>query len=90
MSAGLPLFILSTLATIILVVWLRCGAGRKIHRAWIAASLLVTLVVSWVTLLSYGAFHPVGSWGMAVGFVVSIVTFIVPMVYNKAQSNEHT
>ena len=90
MGAGLPLLILSVLATIILVVWLRSGAGDKVHRIKLVGVVLIILASSWVALLSFGVFHPIGSWGMGVGFITSMVAFFVPMVYNKLRSNEHT
>lgn len=90
MSAGLPLLILSILSTIILVVWLRNGAGHRTHRMTAVCVFLVVLFLSWVALLSFGVFHPIGSWGMGVGFITSILAFFVPMLYNKLLSNEHT
>jgi Na+/phosphate symporter len=90
MSAGLPLLILSVLSTIILAVWLRNGAGDKTHRITAASVLLVILILSWVVLLSFGVFHPIGSWAMGVSFIASIVAFFVPLVYNKWCSNERT
>ena len=90
MSAGLPLLIFSVLSTMILVVWLRNGAGHKVHRITAAGVLLVILVLSWVALLSFGVFHPIGLWGMGVGFLTSIAAFFVPVVYNKWCSNGHT
>ena len=64
MSAGLPLLILSVLATIILVVWLLSGAGDKVHRIQLVGVVLIILVLSWAALLSFGVFHPIGSWGL--------------------------
>ena len=90
MGAGLPLLILSVLATIILVVWLRSGAGDKVHRIKLVGVVLIILASSWVALLSFGVFHPIGSWGIGVGFITSMAAFFVPMVYNKLRSNEHT
>ena len=90
MSAGLPLLILSVLATIILVAWSRGGVGNRSIRAKISGVVLILLVASWLALLSFGVFHPIGSWAMGVGFIVSIAAFFVPMVYNKLHSNEHT
>lgn len=90
MSAGVPLFILSALASFILVLWSRGEAGTNISRVKIACIILAILVGSWVALLSFGVFHPVGSWGMSVGFIVSIAAFFVPVAYNKVHSNENT
>jgi hypothetical protein len=90
MSAGLPLLMLSALSALILVVWLRNGAGDKTHRIMAVGVLLVILLVSWVALLSFGVFHPIGSWGMGVGFIASIFALFVPMLYNKLCSNENT
>lgn len=90
MSAGIPLLILSVLSTIILVVWLRNGAGHKTHRVIAVGFLLVILFLSWVALLSFGVFHPIGSWGMGAGFIASISAFFVPILYNKLCSNEQT
>jgi hypothetical protein len=91
MSAGVPLFIFSALATLILVVWSRSGAGAKSNRIKIAVITLAILVASWVALLSFGVFHPVGSWGMSIGFIVSIASFFVPVVYNnKVHRDENT
>ncbi|KPZ67637.1 hypothetical protein AN944_03979 [Shewanella sp. P1-14-1] len=90
MSAGLPLLILSVLSTIILVVWLRNGAGDKTHRITAVGVLLVILALSWVALHSFGVFHPIGAWGMVVGFTASIAAFFVPVVYSKWCRNEHT
>lgn len=90
MSAGTPLFILSALATLILVVWSRGGTGEKSSRIVIAVINFAILVASWVALLSFGVFHPVGSWGMSIGFIVSIASLFVPVVYNKVCSNENT
>ncbi|WP_019622339.1 hypothetical protein [Amphritea japonica] len=90
MSAGIPLFILSALASVILVLWSRGGAGDKSSRIKIAVFTLAILVASWVALLSLGVFHPVGLWGMSVGFIISIASLFVPVVYNKVRSNENT
>ena len=90
MSAGIPLFILSVLATLILVVWSRCGVGAKSSRIKIAVITLCILVASWLVLLFFGVFHPVGVWGMGVGFIVSIAAFFVPVLYRKVHSNEKT
>lgn len=90
MSAGILLFILSALATFIFVLWSRGGAGTKSSRVKITVITLAILVASWVALLSFGVFHPVGSWGMSVGFIISIAAFFVPVVYNKVHSNENT
>jgi hypothetical protein len=90
MSAALPLLILSVLATIILVTWLRGGAGSWSIRAKISGVVLSLLVASWLALLSFGVFHPIGSWGMGAGFIISIAAFFVPTVYNKLHSNGHT
>ena len=72
------------------MVWLRNGSGEKSNRFKIAGVVLIALATSWVALLSFGVFHPIGSWGMGIGFAISIVAFFVPVVYNKLQSNEHT
>lgn len=90
MSAGVPLLVLSILATVILIVWVRSGAGNRSSRNKLAVITIGLLVASWVTLLSFGVFHPIGSWGMAFGFIVSIAAFFVPMIYNKIHKNEHT
>lgn len=90
MSAGIPLLILSVLSTIILVAWLHKGAGHKTHRVIAVGVLLVILLLSWVALLSFGVFHPLGSWGMSVGFIASIFAFFVPMLYNELCSNART
>jgi hypothetical protein len=90
MSAGLPLLILSVLATIILVVWLSSGSGLIVHRIKLASVVLFVLVLSWLVLLYFGVFHPFGSLGMGAAFITSITAFFVPMVYNKFRSNEHT
>ena len=88
MSAGLPLLIFSILGTTILVVWVRNGSGDKAHRIRFTCVVIFLLVSSWLALLSFGVFHPVGLCAMAVGFVVSIAAFFIPMVYNKLVSNE--
>lgn len=85
MSAGLPLFILSALAVIIIVIWLRYGAGEKNSRVKVASVVLIALAASWLAILSFGVFHPIGSWSMGIGFLVSIAAFFVPAVYNKFQ-----
>lgn len=90
MSAGFPLFVFSVLAAIILVVWLRNGIGSKSIRVKVTSVFLLLMSASWLTLLSFGVFHPVGSWGMGVGFVVSIAAFFVPIVYNRMSRNEKT
>lgn len=90
MSAGLPLLIVSTLAVVILVAWLCYGSGQRRHRVCIASLSLIILLGSWVALLTFGVFHPVGLWGMASGFAVSIASLLVPVVYNRLRSNEHT
>lgn len=79
MSAGLPLLILSFLSTIILVVWSRNGSGQRNFRVLATATIVLSLVASWATLLAFGVFHPVGSWGMALGFIISIGAFLCPL-----------
>ncbi len=90
MSAGLALFILSVIATIIFVVWSHSGPGSRGIRIKITCVAFVVLVVSWAALLAFGVFHPIGSFGMGTGFIISIAAFFVPMVYNKLQNNENT
>jgi hypothetical protein len=82
MSAGLPLFILSLLSTIILVVWSRNGSGPRNFRVIATRIIIFSLLVSWVALLTFGVFHPVGAWGMGFGFIISIGGFFVPIVRN--------
>lgn len=86
----MPLLVLSILAAAILLIWMRNGAGNRSSRNKVAGITIALLAASWVALLSFGVFHPIGSWGMAFGFIVSIAAFFVPMVYNKVHSNEHT
>ena len=90
MSAGLPLLILSLLSVIILVVWSRHGSGQRNFRVTATTIIILSLVASWAALLTFGVFHPVGSWGMALGFVISIGAFFVPIVPNRLNRNENT
>ena len=90
MGAGLPLFILSCLAILILVVWARNGKGKRKIRIYAASIILSALFSYWVALLSVGVFHPVGTYGMALGFVVSICSFFVPAVGNKISRHENS
>ena len=89
MSAGLPLFIISVLATIILIAWVLGGAGRKSKRVVIFSIVMLLLFASWAALLFFGVFHPVGSWGMLFGFIVSFAAFFVPMLFNRFNANEN-
>jgi O-antigen/teichoic acid export membrane protein len=90
MSAGLPLLILSFLSTIILVVWSRNGSGHRNFRVIATATIILSLVASWAALLTFGVFHPVGSWGIALGFIISIGAFFVPIVHNRFGRNDNT
>ena len=90
MSAGLPLLILSFLSTIILVVWSRNGSGQRNFRVIATVAIILSLLASWAALLSFGVFHPLGSWGMALGFIISIGTFFVPIVHSRFGQNENT
>ena len=90
MSAGLPLFILSILAIIILVVWSFNGRGNRNYRFFQTSVIIFLLVASWAALLFFGVFHPVGSWAMGLGFIISIGAFFVPIINNKLQRNENT
>jgi hypothetical protein len=56
----------------------------------VAAITLSLLAGSWVVLLSFGVFHPFGSWAMGIGFISAIAAFFVPMVYSKVHTNENT
>ena len=88
MSAGLPLFILSCLAILILVVWARNGKGVRKIRMYAASTIAFSLLSCWVVLLSVGVFHPVGAYGMALGFIISICCFFVPAIGNKLIRHE--
>ena len=90
MSAGLPLLVLSILSIIILVVWSRNGSGQRNTRIIVTAIIILSLVVSWSTLLAIGVFHTVGSWGMGLGFIISIGAFFVPIIHNKLGRNDNT
>lgn len=90
MSAGLPLLILSFLSVIILVVWARNGSGQRNFRVNATVIITLSLVASWVVLLSFGVFHPAGSWGMGLGFIISIGAFFVPIVHRRLSRNENT
>lgn len=87
MSAGLPLLVLSILAAIILIAWSRGGSDNTVLRVKVAGAILILMVASWVALLSFGVFHPIGTWAMGFGLVVSITAFFVPIVYNKLRSH---
>ncbi|WP_461535169.1 hypothetical protein [Spongorhabdus nitratireducens] len=90
MSAGFPLLILNLLSTIILVVWSRNGSGKRDFRVIATAIIVLSLFASWTALLTFGVFHPVGSWGMGLGFIISVGSFFVPIVHNKLGRNENT
>lgn len=90
MSAGLPLLAVSVLAALILAAWLWGGSGNLRSRAKIAGFTLLLLSTSWLALLLFGVFHPVGSWAMGVGFAVSVAALFIPSVHNRFQENENT
>ncbi len=80
---GLPLLILSCLATLILVMWARYGKGNRKKRIITASVFILLLLACWVALLNFGLFHPVGLWGMILGFAFSMLAFLVPFISNK-------
>ena len=86
----MPLFILSVLSIIILMVWSFNGSGNRNNRVLVASFIILLLVASWGALLSFGAFHPVGSWAMGLSFIISIGAFFVPVAHNKLINNENT
>ena len=92
MGAGIliPFCILSFLALIILVVWMRNGSGNKSIRANIASILILSIIASWISLFSFGGMHRLGQWGMIVGILLSILSFFVPLIYNKVQKKNYT
>lgn len=83
MSAGLPLLLLSSLAILILVVWAVYGKGDRNKRLIIAAVALLLIVMCWTALLNFGVFHPIGAWGMALGYIFSFLALFVPIVWNN-------
>jgi hypothetical protein len=90
MSAGLPLIIISILAIVILAAWVHGGVGNRSKRVLLSSLVVLLLTSSWAVLLLFGIFHPVGSWGMAFGFIISIAAFFVPMLYSRLHRNENT
>ena len=83
MSAELPLLFLSILATVILAVWSCNGSGQRNIRILATAIVVLFLVAAWAALVAFGVFHPVGSWGMGLGFIISIGAFFVPVLSNR-------
>ena len=83
MSAGTPLFLSTILSMLILVIWTLKGSGSKKMRVLTSSLVFVLLISCWVVLLSYGVFHPVGSWGMALGFIISLFSLFIPVIGNR-------
>jgi hypothetical protein len=78
------------MSSAILLVWSRNGSGQRNVRFILSATIVLLLVASWSALLSFGVFHPIGSWGMGLGFIVSIAAFLLPIVYNRLRHIENT
>jgi len=83
MSAGIPLLLSTILSMLILVVWALKGSGSKKIRVLTSSLVFVLLISCWIVLLNYGAFHPVGSWGMALGFLISLFSLLIPVIGNR-------
>ncbi|BAJ01651.1 YesK-like protein [Shewanella violacea] len=83
MSAGIPLFLSTILSMLILIVWTLKGSGSKKVRVLTSGLVFVLLISCWVVLLSYGVFHPAGSWGMALGFLIALFSLLIPAIGNR-------
>lgn len=83
MSAGIPLFLSTILSMLILVVWTLKGRGSKQIRVLISGLVFVLLASCWAVLLRYGAFHFIGSWGMALGFLIALFSLFIPVIGNR-------
>ena len=65
----------------ILLLWSLNGAGKRSHRFVITAILIGSLVICWSLILAFGVFHAAGSWGMGLGFLISLFALFVPVVH---------
>ncbi len=90
MELGLPLFLITVLSAVILVVWLFGGPGLKKVRSLVAGLFLLSIALAWSALLNFGAFHPVGRWGLLLGFIFSITGLFVPIIFRKVYGNRST
>lgn len=87
-EAGIPFVILTLISTPILFLWAINGVGKNIVRYIVATVMIGTLVVSWVLVVSFGAFNYAGQLGLAIGFLVAITAFFVPTLHKRWVSDE--
>lgn len=88
MSAGLPLLVVAVLASTILAAWLIGGAGSRRKRFAIFCIAMLLLYSSWMALLFYGVFHPIGDFAMVAGFIISFLIMFVPVFLNRVGRND--
>ncbi len=90
MELGLPLLLITVLSTVVLVAWLFGGPGLKKVRRLVAGLFLLPIALAWLALLNFGAFHPVGSWGLLLGFIFAVTGLFVPIIFRKVYDNRST
>ena len=90
MSAGLPLIIVNILSIFIITLWVFNGSGGLKTRAIIGIVFLISLLVCWYFVVTFGVFHDFGSLAMSLAFLVSIVSFFIPVVSNKHYANKNS
>ncbi len=83
MSAGIPLFLLTILSTLILVIWALKGRGSKRIRVLTSGLVFVLLIFCWVVILRFSVFHSAGSWGMIFGFLITLFSLLIPVIGNR-------
>lgn len=82
-AAFVLLLVPSLMATLIMVTWMRKGAGRKKTRIQVGVPVLIAIISSWLFILSFGGLHPLGNLGLTIGLLVSVLAFFIPIFYDK-------
>ena len=90
LSAGFPLIIVNALSSVVILVWWLNGSGKRLTRGIVSALYVVSLGICWCVFLKFGFFHVWGSISMGMGFVVSTLAFLVPVLHRKAIENVYT
>jgi hypothetical protein len=83
MAAVFLLTPLSLLALTIMIVWSCNGYKDRKNKMLIAAIFILTMIASWVVLVLYGGFHPVGEVALGMVLFISIFAFFIPKIFNR-------
>ena len=83
MSAGLPFALALVMGLVIMIIWTVLGPGPNAVRRAVAVGIIVALTSCWMAVIRMGSLTDSGSLAMGPGFVISVLSLFVPMLWRK-------